>query len=151
MGRTVISKTENKQTIILNDSAESVSGGFFDADMEWHKLGEPGYPKKMYKVKSNTTVQSSSNIIFPIEGTIRNFSNWGSGEFPILYLYFKSSGSGLGCETMAIHNNATSNVYLTNGNTGNVETLVHDNTRLEIYIPEEYMQIALRALEEVEE
>ena len=38
MGRTIINETENKQTVILNDSAESVSGGFFDADMEWHTL-----------------------------------------------------------------------------------------------------------------
>lgn len=38
MGRTVINETENKQTIILDDSAEGISGGFFDANMAWHTL-----------------------------------------------------------------------------------------------------------------
>lgn len=40
MGRTVINETENKQTVILNDSAEGVSGGYFDKDMIWKELGE---------------------------------------------------------------------------------------------------------------
>lgn len=39
MGRTVINETENKQTVILNDSPEGVEGGYFDADMEWHNIG----------------------------------------------------------------------------------------------------------------
>lgn len=38
MGRTVINETENKQTVILNDSAEGVSGGYFDSLMEWHDM-----------------------------------------------------------------------------------------------------------------
>lgn len=38
MGRIVINETENKQTVILNDSPEGVEGGFFDADMGWHEL-----------------------------------------------------------------------------------------------------------------
>ena len=46
MGRTVINETENKQTVILNDSPEGISGGFFDANMVWHALGGSGdtYP-----------------------------------------------------------------------------------------------------------
>lgn len=39
MGRTVINETENKQTVILNDSAEGIEGGYFDANMEWHNIG----------------------------------------------------------------------------------------------------------------
>lgn len=39
MGRIVINQTENKQTVILNDSPEGVEGGYFDADMIWHDLG----------------------------------------------------------------------------------------------------------------
>lgn len=39
MGRTVINETENKQTIILNDSPEGVEGGYFDSLMKWHELG----------------------------------------------------------------------------------------------------------------
>lgn len=38
MGRTVINETENKQTVILNDSPEGVEGGYFDSLMEWHEL-----------------------------------------------------------------------------------------------------------------
>jgi hypothetical protein len=40
MGRIVINETENKQTVILNDSPTGVDGGYFDAQMEWHSLGE---------------------------------------------------------------------------------------------------------------
>lgn len=39
MGRTVINQTENKQTIILNDSPEGVTGGYFDQDMVWTEIG----------------------------------------------------------------------------------------------------------------
>lgn len=38
MGRIVINETENKQTVILNDSPEGVEGGYFDEAMEWHEL-----------------------------------------------------------------------------------------------------------------
>lgn len=40
MGRTVINQTENKQTVILNDSPEGIEGGYFDADMVWHEIGQ---------------------------------------------------------------------------------------------------------------
>lgn len=39
MGRIVINETENKQTVILNDTPEGVSGGYFDATMNWHEMG----------------------------------------------------------------------------------------------------------------
>lgn len=39
MGRIVINETENKQTVILNDSPEGVSGGYFDSKMNWHDMG----------------------------------------------------------------------------------------------------------------
>lgn len=38
MGRTVISQTANKQTVILNDSPEGVEGGYFDEEMVWHEF-----------------------------------------------------------------------------------------------------------------
>lgn len=41
MGRIVINQTENKQTIILNDSPEGIEGGFFDKDMNWIALYSP--------------------------------------------------------------------------------------------------------------
>lgn len=45
MGRIVINKTENGQTLILNDTAQEVSGGYFDSVMVWHDLTtEPVYP-----------------------------------------------------------------------------------------------------------
>ena len=42
MGRTVINETENKQTIILNDSTEGVEGGYFDSEEVWHEFGGGG-------------------------------------------------------------------------------------------------------------
>lgn len=42
MGRTVINETENKQTVILNDSPEGIEGGYFDEDMVWHEFGGGG-------------------------------------------------------------------------------------------------------------
>lgn len=42
MGRIVINETENKQTVILNDSPEGVEGGYFDSLMEWHDFGGGG-------------------------------------------------------------------------------------------------------------
>lgn len=36
MGRIVINETENKQTLILNDTPEGVYGGYFDSTMNWH-------------------------------------------------------------------------------------------------------------------
>lgn len=39
MGRIVINKTENGQTVILNDTSQEVSGGYFDKEMEWHEFG----------------------------------------------------------------------------------------------------------------
>ena len=40
MGRIVINETENKQTVILNDTPEGVEGGYFDDEMLWHELEE---------------------------------------------------------------------------------------------------------------
>lgn len=42
MGRIVINKTENGQTVILNDTAQEVNGGYFDKEMEWHEFGDSG-------------------------------------------------------------------------------------------------------------
>lgn len=42
MGRIVINETENKQTVILNDSPAGVEGGYFDAQMIWHDMGSGG-------------------------------------------------------------------------------------------------------------
>lgn len=42
MGRIVINETENKQTVILNDSPAGVEGGYFDAQMVWHDMGGGG-------------------------------------------------------------------------------------------------------------
>lgn len=42
MGRIVINETENKQTVILNDSPAGVEGGYFDATMNWHEMGSGG-------------------------------------------------------------------------------------------------------------
>lgn len=39
MGRIVINETENKQTVVLNDSPEGVNGGYFDSKMNWHEMG----------------------------------------------------------------------------------------------------------------
>ena len=39
MGRIVINETENKQTVILNDSPAGVEGGYFDSQMVWHEMG----------------------------------------------------------------------------------------------------------------
>lgn len=39
MGRIVINETENKQTVILNDSPEGIEGGYFDSQMNWHEMG----------------------------------------------------------------------------------------------------------------
>lgn len=48
MGRIVINETENKQTVILNDSPAGIEGGYFDAQMNWHEMGgdsnDPIYP-----------------------------------------------------------------------------------------------------------
>ena len=54
MGRTVISETENKQTIILNDSPEGIEGGYFDSEMGWHVLGTAG----------NNVFDSAGNMFF---------------------------------------------------------------------------------------
>lgn len=42
MGRIVINETENKQTVILNDRASGVTGGYFDSGMNWHEFGGGG-------------------------------------------------------------------------------------------------------------
>lgn len=42
MGRTVINQTENKQTVILNDSPAGIEGGYFDDAMVWHELKTEG-------------------------------------------------------------------------------------------------------------
>lgn len=74
MGRTVINETENKQTIILNDSPEGVEGGYFDSLMEWHTLEEAGaspavYVGKTVKVRDDwTAVVSSSYDVLPFFG-----------------------------------------------------------------------------------
>lgn len=44
MGRIVINETENKQTVILNDRASGVSGGYFDNGMNWHEFGGADMP-----------------------------------------------------------------------------------------------------------
>ena len=53
MGRTVINQTENKQTIILNDSPEGVEGGYFDATMDWHELSSAGTVDHFLVAKEN--------------------------------------------------------------------------------------------------
>lgn len=54
MGRTVINQTENKQTIILNDSPEGIEGGYFDAEMGWHVL----------ETAENNVFDSAGNMFF---------------------------------------------------------------------------------------
>lgn len=56
MGRTVINETENKQTVILNDSPEGVNGGYFDAQMEWHALTA--------ETENNNVFDSAGNMLF---------------------------------------------------------------------------------------
>lgn len=75
MGRIVINKTENGQTVILNDTAQEVSGGYFDSTMNWHELGgeapqsEAVYVGKTFKVRTDfTPVVSSSYDVLPIFG-----------------------------------------------------------------------------------
>lgn len=60
MGRTVIKETENKQTIILNDSPEGIEGGYFDADMAWHELGGGNGP--VYKYDLSNLFKLSASI-----------------------------------------------------------------------------------------
>lgn len=52
MGRTVINQTENKQTVILNDSPEGIEGGYFDAEMGWHELGGETGPVYEYDLSN---------------------------------------------------------------------------------------------------
>lgn len=72
MGRTVINETENKQTIILNDSPEGIEGGYYDAQMSWHTLEEAGdspavYVGKTFKVREDwTAVVASSYDVVPV-------------------------------------------------------------------------------------
>lgn len=75
MGRTVINETENKQTVILNDSPEGVEGGYFDSLMEWHELsGEAPetpavYVGKTFKVREDwTPAVASAYTVLPIFG-----------------------------------------------------------------------------------
>lgn len=62
MGRTVINQTENKQTIILNDSPEGVTGGYFDADMVWHDVGS-GVVKYSYTFDDLIYVKASCTAV----------------------------------------------------------------------------------------
>lgn len=61
MGRTVINETENKQTVILNDSPEGVEGGYFDSMMEWHELGRGGGETSIQPILTITVVNNIDN------------------------------------------------------------------------------------------
>jgi len=69
MGRTVINETENKQTVILNDSPEGVKGGYFDQDMNWNVLGKSSIPAdyiysgKVFKGRVNRNTFESTIYI----------------------------------------------------------------------------------------
>lgn len=63
MGRTVINETENKQTIILNDSPEGVEGGYFDEEMVWHEFG--GESQFVH-----VTINVDGNIAFTLDNVL---------------------------------------------------------------------------------
>lgn len=72
MGRTVINETENKQTVILNDSPEGVEGGYFDSEEVWHEFGSGGRTEDLLQtleVTNNTNYNISfySNKISTID------------------------------------------------------------------------------------
>lgn len=62
MGRIVINRTENDQTVILNDTPEGVSGGYFDRDMVWNELGG-GEEKPLYSLIDGEFTFTSSHWI----------------------------------------------------------------------------------------
>lgn len=62
MGRTVINETENKQTVILNDSPEGVEGGYFDDEMVWHELGGGDEPQALVTTERDLVVYNALNI-----------------------------------------------------------------------------------------
>lgn len=97
MGRTVINETENKQTVILNDSPAGVEGGYYNALMEWHELkdtsgSEAVYVGKTLKIRSDwTPVVSSSYDVLPIFGQ-RVDSGVSSGRTYVVYVQAYSTG-----------------------------------------------------------
>lgn len=82
MGRTVINETENKQTIILNDSPEGIEGGYFDQDMNWNKLGKSSVPENFIyagkSFKAKTQRETYETIAY----------------IPLLFIAEKEAGSG---------------------------------------------------------
>lgn len=151
MGKIVINKTDEKQTIILTNDSEGVSGVYFGEDGVEKTLGEPGVPMKTYKIKQKTVV-NDGNHPFSVLGTISHYSNWSQRDLPITWLGLSVSGENkLGAKGQCIRNNNPTDIYLNDNDTGNPSTNIHDDTRLTVYIPEEYMEYALTFLEEVEE
>ena len=62
MGRSVINETENKQTVILNDSPEGVEGGYFDSLMVWHEFGEGGGDSQFVHVTITVNKRASITL-----------------------------------------------------------------------------------------
>ncbi len=96
MGRTVINETENKQTVILNDSADNISGGYFDADMVWHELSEDlgmaGLIGKRYKLKNSFTGFSTYPVEIPLPAMLYD-STYPDRYYFLDGIVFTSTGS----------------------------------------------------------
>ena len=65
MGRIVINETENKQTIILNDSQEGVEGGYYDSQEQWHEFGKSD--KTFANPEAHITAIRGENVDSSIE------------------------------------------------------------------------------------
>lgn len=150
MGRTVINETENKQTVILNDSPEGISGGYFDSQMNWNILDRPGIPYKKYKFKNNTTEETSGNKTFNCFGKIYNCSGIANGS-DVCTINIISSGGGY--RTMLVytpsnHTGLNLTKDITNATTGVLNASFTEETYIEALLYESDMTLLSRILVE---
>lgn len=108
MGRIVINETENKQTVILNDSPEEITGGYFDKDMIWTDLGGP--KAKRYKLKGSRTISGTGiTMILVSNAQTYNFNPATGFNNPVMeHIYFNGGASLL--TQIACVNDAHTNI-----------------------------------------
>lgn len=127
MGRIVINETENKQTVILNDSPAGVEGGYFDSLMDWHEFGGGGgIENPLINVKISVSETSYYQGGFPIlsdgkvlygeldiqPGNSETITDWITYYSPDDELYFIELSSDLPPITVVNADNCTIDGYV---------------------------------------
>lgn len=146
MGKIVINQTDEKQTVILTNDAEGITGVYFGEDGVKKPVG--GIEYKIYKPKVKTVV-TTQNTGINVLGYIDNYRGWGPQE--VTGLFLNQNQSGLGTSAQIIRGGTYSTAYITEGTSGEFSPNMNEDVRFHLYIPEGHEADIALFLEEVTE